>query len=239
MTFFVFQVFPHAITRSLKSEFYGKKFSILSETSPKDLVELIHSNPTKHDSIIDHMRDLIQKFVDKGLLEFTYVHHLLWEYTKEVLGLTPRMDELVKQLCDSVTKLATTKPGTRVCCMLASHSGAKERKRMLKVPKPVCFPTFPLFLILIFYILSFFVCLCFFKSLSLFFLSSFLFFYISTFLFISSFLSFFFLFFLRPFFLPLFSFYFFLLLIFRHSKAMLWRLYRIHPRIYCLCASLM
>jgi hypothetical protein len=32
------------------------------------------------------MRDLLQKFVDKGLLEFTYVHHLLWEYAQEAAG---------------------------------------------------------------------------------------------------------------------------------------------------------
>ena len=31
------------------------------------------------------MRDLIQKFVDKGLLEFSYVHHLVWEYASELL----------------------------------------------------------------------------------------------------------------------------------------------------------
>jgi hypothetical protein len=42
--------------------------------------------PAKKEAMLDHMRDLVQKFVDKGLLEFSYVHHLLWEYAQEVSG---------------------------------------------------------------------------------------------------------------------------------------------------------
>ena len=49
---------------------------------------------------MDHMRDLVQKFVQKGLLEFAYVHNLLWEYTQEALtdSNTHRMSDLVNQL---------------------------------------------------------------------------------------------------------------------------------------------
>jgi len=41
--------------------------------------------PQKESAITEHMNSLIQKFVDKGLLEFSYVHHLLWEYTQELV----------------------------------------------------------------------------------------------------------------------------------------------------------
>ena len=47
--------------------------------------QLVEMLPNKESAITDHMRDLIQKFVDKGLLEFTYVHHMLWEYTQELV----------------------------------------------------------------------------------------------------------------------------------------------------------
>ena len=44
------------------------------------------SNNSKKDAILDHFRDLIQKFIDKGLLEFRYVHDLIWEYTQIISG---------------------------------------------------------------------------------------------------------------------------------------------------------
>ena len=69
------------------------------------------------------------------MLDFTYVHQLLWEYTREVYTTVVRMDELVKLLCELTPKLMTTKPGTKTACLLATYSGAKERKRMLKTLK--------------------------------------------------------------------------------------------------------
>ena len=63
------------------------------------------------------------------------MHNILFEYAKEVQTISTRMDELVKLLCESLPKLVTTKPGAKTACMLASYSGAKERKRMLKALK--------------------------------------------------------------------------------------------------------
>ena len=60
------------------------------------------------------MRDLIQKFVDKGLMEFSFVHNLLWEYTQQIVkevvdvtaveGKKSRIDDLVNQLVESGPK---------------------------------------------------------------------------------------------------------------------------------------
>lgn len=116
---------------------------------------------------MDHMRDLIQKFVQKQLLEFTYVHHLLYEYTQElqlvaqqgVSGGTSsgssstttaadaanevkknqaRIDELINQLADSAPKLLSTKPGAKVMCFVITYSSAKDRKRIIKSLKGHC-----------------------------------------------------------------------------------------------------
>lgn len=91
------------------------------------------------------MRDLIQKFVDKGLMEFSFVHNLLWEYTQEIIkevvdvtaaaGKKSRIDDLVNQLVESGPKLMSTKPGAKAMCLIVTHSGVKERKRIMKTLK--------------------------------------------------------------------------------------------------------
>jgi CPL (NUC119) domain len=107
---------------------------VLSAEPPRTLGGLLQALPSKESHIMDHMRDLCQKFIEKGLLEFTYVHHLLWEYVQEVKRLesSSRMEELITQLGDSTLKLMSTKPGARVCCVLVSAATAKDRKRMIK-----------------------------------------------------------------------------------------------------------
>jgi len=138
----VLQLYPSKLTKSLKSEFYGKKFSVLMEEPPKDLRSLIEHNTAKTSALLDHMRDLVQRFVDKGLLAFTYVHNLIWEYVQEISNTgdsaatnAARIEDLIKQLVDSIPKLMTTKCGAKVSCFLISHGGAKERKRILKALK--------------------------------------------------------------------------------------------------------
>lgn len=106
----------------------------LSET-PGSLRALVEALPAKRDSLLDHMRDLCQRFVDKSLLEFSYVHQLLWEYISECEGLTSRLADLVNLLADSVLKLITTKPGARVMCIIISNSTAKDRKKIMKALK--------------------------------------------------------------------------------------------------------
>jgi hypothetical protein len=84
---------------------------------------------------MDHMRDLVQKFVQKGLLEFAYVHNLLWEYTQEALtdSNAHRMNDLVSQLAESAPKLLSTKPGRvlllvtlfRACFVHVARAGTR------------------------------------------------------------------------------------------------------------------
>lgn len=100
------------------------------------------------------MRDLIQKFVDKGLLEFVYVHHFLWEYIQEITALpvissggvqqsnisnatsnNKYMSDLLSVLAEYSLKLMSTKPGTRSICQIIAYSAAKDRKRILKALK--------------------------------------------------------------------------------------------------------
>lgn len=150
------QLYPPALTKDLRAEFYGHKFTILLPYgAPKSLRELIAGTPeSKHQAIFDHMRDLVHRFCDKGLLEFTFAHELLWEYVAELAQAfaleaasssgavvvggvggsqnAKRMEDMVAQLGDAAPKLMSTKPGTRVVCHVIGHAGAKDRKRIMK-----------------------------------------------------------------------------------------------------------
>lgn len=129
-----------------------QNFSILCPEPPKSLANLLQQVPTKRESVLDHMRDLIiQKFVTKTLLEFTYTHHLLWEYVQQIAHIgegdqdsTPsdkdrkRMEELVGQLADQAPKLLSTKPGAKAMSVIINQATAKDRKRVLKSLKGHC-----------------------------------------------------------------------------------------------------
>ncbi len=134
------QVLSPKLTCELKAEFYGKKFTVLMEEIPRTLQILIEKlDSSKEHSIMDHMRDLAQKFVDKGLLSFQYVHTLLWEYTLQSATYFKTnpiyMNDLINILGDSAHKLMVTKPGSKVVCYLATFANAKDRKRLMKTLK--------------------------------------------------------------------------------------------------------
>lgn len=134
------QVLSPKLTSELKAEFYGKKFTVLMEDTPRTLQMLVEKLDTsKGHSIMDHMRDLAQKFVDKGLLSFQYVHALLWEYTLQSATYFKTnpiyLNDLINILGDSAHKLMVTKPGSRVVCHLATFANAKDRKRLMKTLK--------------------------------------------------------------------------------------------------------
>ena len=148
-------MYPSRLTKDLRAEFYGTKFTILLSEVPRNLGDLLlQSTESKVEPILDHMQGLVQKFIDKGLLEFRYVHDLIWEYTQALVAAVlqrgssssssssssgdkesskKRLLDLCSSLVDATPKLIATKAGARAVCHLATFSGAKERKRMLKV----------------------------------------------------------------------------------------------------------
>jgi pumilio family protein 6 len=134
----ILKIFPSKLTRSLRAEFYGKNFIVLMAEAPKSLRSLIESitasRESRESSILDHMSDLIQKFINKGLLEFEYVHHLLWEYIQEVQNHEKqnRMSTMVNLLAEQGPRLMTSKAGAKAMCSVVGAATAKDRKRVLK-----------------------------------------------------------------------------------------------------------
>lgn len=45
-------------------------------------IQLLEQKPDKKDMILKYMRDSLQSIVQKEVLSFTCVHHLLFEYMK-------------------------------------------------------------------------------------------------------------------------------------------------------------
>lgn len=102
--------------------------------APKNIQNIVEAIPSKAGPLMDHMRDLVQKLIDKSLLEFSYVHQLLYEYIWELHNqqLLPKIEDLINQLSEQLPKLLTTKPGAKASCILITYASAKDRKRMMK-----------------------------------------------------------------------------------------------------------
>ena len=99
---------------------------------PSNLRQLISQLPSKEIPILDHMKDLVARFVEKGLLQFSYVHQILYEYCQELEGKELYIKDILVQLIDAGLKLMPTKAGSKVMCYITTWSGARERKKLLK-----------------------------------------------------------------------------------------------------------
>lgn len=99
------------------------------------------------------MKDLIHKFVLKGLFDFNYVHTLVWEYCYELIQLEQQLstsaptitdretaqkkllqyqNELINSLIDVFPKLMSTKLGNKITCYIITITTAKDRKKIIK-----------------------------------------------------------------------------------------------------------
>lgn len=108
---------------------------MLAPAVPANLSALLSSLPEKSSPILDHMRDLIQKLVEKNLTQFNYTHQLIYEYAVHAENTPSRVADMLNMLLSHVGHLVVTKPGAKVVCMLVTHSNAKERKTIMKAFK--------------------------------------------------------------------------------------------------------
>jgi pumilio family protein 6 len=83
------------------------------------------------------MRSLLGRFLQKGVLSFAFVHHLLWEYTSYVHTQHDgeKMQDVVSTFSDSMLQLLSTKPGSKVVALIATYGTAKDRKKLVRLLK--------------------------------------------------------------------------------------------------------
>ncbi|GMI07955.1 hypothetical protein TrLO_g79 [Triparma laevis f. longispina] len=128
----------------LKREFYGKQYAMFTEgdmsssgsnnNSGSDLLKaLVEEHPDQKESILKHVETVINKCLEKKLIAFAYVQDLLCQYT---MSCSPSaINELSSSIVDYTLDVITTRPGAKAICQIASHSAAKERKRIMKTLK--------------------------------------------------------------------------------------------------------
>jgi hypothetical protein len=161
----VLQLYPAAYTKHLRAEFYGKNFVVLVAEPPTSLRHLIEMLPAaKRFPILDHMKDLLNKFLGKQLLDFSFVQELLWEVCAELIRLEQEIDDhraagslpkdeldgMAKKLAQFQNELIASnllefhakliapgagQAGSKVLTYLVQVMAAKDRKKLVKLLK--------------------------------------------------------------------------------------------------------
>jgi pumilio homology domain family member 6 len=75
---------------TLNAEFYGRKYTVFLPAGvlPVSLAAVVaHTPESKYFSVLEHMQEIIQRFVNKSLFEFSYVHQFVFEYLSEIMRL--------------------------------------------------------------------------------------------------------------------------------------------------------
>jgi len=75
---------------TLNAEFYGRKYTVFLPAGvlPISLATVVaHTPESKYFSVLEHMQEIVQRFVNKSLFEFSYVHQFVYEYLAEVMRL--------------------------------------------------------------------------------------------------------------------------------------------------------
>ena len=134
---------PKQKARLLK-EWYGAEFAIFKpgakEVSHSDLATLLREHPEKRATVMHYLHDLINQLVQKKTSGFTMLHDAMLQY---YLNVPPGSEEalefveLIKgdEEGDLLKNLAFTKSGARLVCLAFAHSGAKDRKLLLRTYK--------------------------------------------------------------------------------------------------------
>ena len=127
-----------ARSRALRVEFYGREHAIFAEVDGKDaaltLTAILRARPDRAAKQLDQFAATLQRFVDKGLLAFLFVHELVWEYLR--VGGARRTRELAPALVDASLQLLATRPGALAIARCITCGDPKTRKRVLKVRAP-------------------------------------------------------------------------------------------------------
>ncbi|GMI43646.1 hypothetical protein TrCOL_g2916 [Triparma columacea] len=133
--------FTNKETEALRREFYGKQYALFSPTDssssstsssppPSILSTLLSAHPDAASSILTHVRNVIDKIIEKKLFPFEYAHELIASYTLHA----PSADvaNLGSSVVDNSIELLSTRAGTTAIAQFAAYAGAKDRKRILK-----------------------------------------------------------------------------------------------------------
>jgi pumilio family protein 6 len=125
----------------LLREWYGPEFSLHEMTKDTEatavLKDILAKEPSKRNTIMKSLFDMINTLVQKQMTGFTMLHDAMLQYflTTEPGGEQfNEFSEVIKgdESGDLLKNLVFTKSGARLVCLLLAHGSAKDRKQLLK-----------------------------------------------------------------------------------------------------------
>jgi pumilio homology domain family member 6 len=125
----------------LLREWYGPEFSLHEMTKDTEptavLKDILGKEPSKRNTIMKSLFDMINTLVQKQMTGFTMLHDAMLQYflaTEPGSEQFNEFGEVIKgdESGDLLKNLVFTKSGARLVCLLLAHGSAKDRKQLLK-----------------------------------------------------------------------------------------------------------
>lgn len=131
----VFKLANGTQKQELLSEIYSAEFRIFKGIIPKGkgrLVDLISGeHPSKKNAVLEHMTLALQPILEKGIVDHSIVHRALLEYI--CIANKSSVTDIIQQLSGPLlVRMIHTRDGSKVGALCIIHSGAKERKKIVK-----------------------------------------------------------------------------------------------------------
>eukprot|EP00252_Welwitschia_mirabilis_P011378 TRINITY_DN25592_c0_g1_i1.p1 TRINITY_DN25592_c0_g1~~TRINITY_DN25592_c0_g1_i1.p1 ORF type:complete len:664 (-),score=128.81 TRINITY_DN25592_c0_g1_i1:363-2354(-) len=117
--------------QELVSEFYSPEYRIFKGGKGRLSDLLSGENPTKKASILENISTSLQPILEKGIVDHSIIHRVLFEYLSVSDELSIR--DVVQQLSGPLLiRMIHTKDGSKVGALCVRHGSAKERKKIVK-----------------------------------------------------------------------------------------------------------
>ena len=125
-------------------EWYGAEFSVFETTHglphTADLKEILRARPEKRGPAMRYLLEMINLLIQKRMTGFTMLHDAMLQYYSNVEPRSEEATEFIQIILgdeegDLLKNLAFTSSGARLVSLIIAHSGAKERKTILRAYK--------------------------------------------------------------------------------------------------------
>ncbi len=136
---------PHQKAIFLR-EWYGPEFAIFrsseSEKPVSYLADVLAQAPEKRNTIMNHLRGIINQLIQKKLTGFTMLHDAMLQYFENTRPGSEEVTDFIELLksdeeFDLLKNLAFTPSGARTVCLALAHGTAKDRRHFLRAYKDI------------------------------------------------------------------------------------------------------
>jgi len=116
-------------------EFFGPEFRIFTDTDCSSLKAVLEKYPAKRQGILNNLREILIKLIEKELWSLSMLHTMLLEF---LINCDPetRVD-LIPLAIRGVCNILHTRDGSRAAMMCIWYGTPKDRKQIVKSIKPL------------------------------------------------------------------------------------------------------